>query len=130
MEAVRRKIDREEERQREERQQLRSDFHRQGDLEDAIDAGRKVCILGFVPAAVIMLRFAYLGGYISIPFVFMGLVGMGFIGYFAPQASGIAANYLFYSSELSTRRAAIVLVLLVEIAFGGWMFLFYEGLLR
>jgi hypothetical protein len=129
MEIIRRRLERGEERQREHRQELRRDFQRHGELVDAIAAARKVCPWGMIPVCLLTVRFAYLAGFWSIPFLFMGLLGMIVVGYFAPGTCAFAVNFWFYNSGVSTRRATIVVLLLAETAFTGWMFLFYGRML-
>ena len=125
MEAIRQNIERYEENLREHRQELRRDFKRHADLEDCISAARRLVSLGMIPAALVTLRFAWVAGFWSIPFLFLGFCLMGLTGYFAPFLSAFAANYWFYGSGVSSRRAAIVLMLLAEVSLAGWMFLIY-----
>lgn len=125
MEAIRQNIERYEENLREHRQELRRDFKRHADLEDSISAARRFVPLGMIPAALVTLRFAYVAGFWSIPFLFAGFCLMGLTGYFAPYVGAFAANYWFYNSGVSSRRAAIVLMLLIEVSLAGWMFLIY-----
>lgn len=112
-----------------ERQERQLNFQRCCDREAAIEAGRKVCPIGFIPAAMIILRFACLRGFSSLPVVFMGMMALWIVGYFAIWASAVSASYWFYNSGVSSRRATIFFMLLIETAFAGWLFLFYEQLL-
>ena len=122
MRIVRENIERNEERQREQRQSLRREFEYLADFSDAIELGKKYAILGIIPSVGWILQSGIAVGHpIAVVGVVLGWVCCGIVAYFTPFASALLVHYWFRNSGFPAPRIALALTLLIEAAFFGWV---------
>ncbi|MDB5345440.1 MAG: hypothetical protein JWP89_3817 [Schlesneria sp.] len=122
MQALRDRLDREEERLREERQVLRRDHKYQAALFDSLALSEKVGRLGLIPS-VAWLTYALCTSSMTTAadILVFGTISAGFVYYGAPYAGSFAAHFWFRDSNMSTPLVAAAFTLLVETAYLGWV---------
>ncbi|TXI04994.1 MAG: hypothetical protein E6Q76_11765 [Rhizobium sp.] len=121
MQAVRDRLDREEEQRREERQVLKRDYKNQALLLDSFALSRLVNRLALAPSLAWLIYAFCVSSSSSAADIFVyGSISLGLVYYGAPYLSSVAAYFWFRDSNVSPQFAAAAFTLLLDIAYFGW----------
>ena len=122
MQSIRDRLDRQEELLREERQVLSRDYKLQGMLFDALELSARASKWGLIPSIAWLFYVAHNAPtFVGLGVLFLGAIATVLVHFGGYYASSLVTFYWFRETKIPVPRTAVILTLLVDAAYLGWL---------